>query len=54
MFDVTPNVPDRKMRHASAATSFGTDDEEILAVLDSTGLGSAKNCVVFTTSAAVR
>ena len=52
MFYVAPNVPDRKMRNASAATSVG-NDEEILAVLDSTGLGSAKNCVVFTPTAAI-
>jgi hypothetical protein len=52
MFFVTPNIPGRKLRHATEATSFG-NDEEILAVLDCTALGSAKNCVVFTPSAAL-
>ena len=52
MFYVTPNIPDRKMRHASGATSL-VGDEEILALLDSTGFGSAKNCVVFTSTAAI-
>ena len=52
MFFVTPKIPDRKLRHATEATSFG-NDEEILAVLDCTAMGSAKNCVVFTPSAAL-
>jgi TIR domain/Protein of unknown function (DUF2510) len=51
-FYVSPEIPDRKLRSAAEATSFG-NDEEILAVVDSTGFGSAKNCVVFTPNAAL-
>ena len=45
---VQPDIPAKKLRNSAAATE--TDESDVIAVCDRTVFGSAKDCIVFTTS----
>jgi hypothetical protein len=46
---IVPNIPPRKLANARQSCAVAADDE-VLALLDTTGLGSAKSCLVVATS----
>ena len=45
---VQPDIPAKKLRNSAATTE--TDESDVIAVCDRTVFGSAKDCIVFTTS----
>jgi len=48
-FYVIPNIPPKKLTNARQSCAVGEDDE-VLALVDTTGLGSAKSCLLVATS----
>jgi hypothetical protein len=46
---ITPNIPPKKLANARQSCAVAADDE-VLALVDTTGLGSAKSCLLVATS----
>lgn len=46
---VTPNIPPKKLANARQVCAVAVDDE-VLALVDTTALGSAKSCLLFATT----
>jgi hypothetical protein len=46
---IIPNIPSKKLANARQSCAVAADDE-VLALVDTTGLGSAKSCLLFATS----